>query len=153
MNKQQLRDFKAYQRERTKLLEFIKRVEGLNFKVDDWDSMAFFRTGLHKSYEFNMVKFKPKNGQACNFEMSENGLGHKYIIISNTKDELYMDKDVILGDPMKIILHNFVLGGQEGFVFKQCEEGFEMAKLIYDDALMTVDTLKKMILRKAAMEV
>lgn len=103
----------------------------LDLKEEEWDAISFFKSGINKTYIFNIIRFKPKDGNPCVREVTD--LGHKYYILSTDETGIYKE-EAILGDPIYILLNNYIKGGVEGFMVKKSREGTDMVTNILAEA-------------------
>lgn len=124
----------------------------LDLKDAEWDAIAFFKSGLNKSYVFNIIKYVPKDGGTIQYEMHPHGLGHKFILVS-ADDNGAFAQEMTLGDPLHVLLKQYVKGNVEGFLFKKAPEGQEMANNVVKHAQMTIKAFKTFVRGNVAVEV
>lgn len=146
-----IKDFKTYLKHRSNIEAFIKKVDKLELKTDDWDAVSFFRNPANGSYRFLMIKYTPMEGEGTVvYDMSENGLGHIFYIIDNDSQGNIVMQEAALGDPTYIFLHNFVRAGCNGYLIKKCPQGIKMAHEIYEEAKKTLQLEKKIMVSNNA---
>jgi hypothetical protein len=124
----------------------------LDLKIDEWDAISFFKTGPLRSYVFNIIKFIPKNGKVCEYEMHPDGFGHKFNIVYHEVGGPRHDVGT-LGDPIYILLNNYIYSDMQGFLIKRCPEGNKMAENIVEHAQMTAKAIKVLAAANVAVNV
>lgn len=131
-------------------IEILKKK--LNLKFEAWDAISFFKAGLKGSYVFNIIKFVPQKTPQIEYEVSPVGLGHKFIFISADETGIFKEES-ILGDPLYVLLNNYIKGGMQGYLFKKCSEATDMANNIIKFAQMNVRTFPLLVKANVAVTV
>lgn len=134
-------NFRQQQNSKPDINEIKRR---LNLKPEDWDAISFFRHWSSDQYIFDIIKFIPENGVSCEYEINKEGLGNKFLILSVTLDGVIQD-EAILGDPLHILLMNYVMGRDQGFIMKKCPEAIVMASKITENAQAAISLFKTFI--------
>jgi len=140
------RDFKAYQRRRENIDTFIEKVNSLDLKPDDWDAVSFFEIDNLGQYRYVFIKFLPQEGQdVVDYVQNESGLGQVYHMLGDDGHGNLTLEDVVLGDPMHILLNNLVRSGTSGYLIKKCTQGTKMANDIFEEAKKSLIILRRRI--------
>jgi hypothetical protein len=130
-------------------IEALKE-EFSTLKNDEWDVISFFKTGLRGTYQFNIVKFTSNDGSPIEYEMHPDGLGHKFnCIFAGSKHKIDIE-EATLGDPIYIMLHNYVYSDYQGFIIKKSEPGNMMAESIIESELMSSKVIDVLVKNKIA---
>jgi phage FluMu protein Com len=149
-----MRDFKTHKKLRDSADAFIKKVEKLNLKTDDWDAVSFFQTNMFGSYTFTMIKFVPEKGKdSIEYAMNKEGLGHIFHMIDDDGEGNIILEEAVLGDPTYIFLNNYIRAGRSGYLIKKCPQGTKMANEIFEDAKKSLEVFKQMFANNVATKV